>query len=83
MRNFKLKKKKKVRYTWLSPCFPGSSVGKESACNAGDLGSVPRSEDPLKKSTATQSTILAWEIPQTEEPGRLLPMGSQESDMTS
>ena len=61
------------------PSFPGSSVGKESACNAGDLGSVPRSEDPLKKSTAAQSTILAWEIPQTEEPGRLLPMGSQKS----
>ena len=26
---------------WLRHCFPDSSVGKESACNAGDLGSIP------------------------------------------
>ena len=31
---------------------------------------------------ATQSSILAWGIPQTGEPGRLQPMGSQELDMT-
>ena len=29
--------------------FPGSSEGKVSACNAGDLGSILRSEDPLEK----------------------------------
>ena len=34
-------------------------------------------EDPLEKEMATYSSILAWEIPQTEEPGRLQPMGSQ------
>ena len=28
-------------------------------------------EDPLEKEMATHSSILAWEIPQTEEPGRL------------
>ena len=28
-------------------------------------------EDPLEKKTATQSNILAWETPQTEEPGGL------------
>ena len=28
-------------------------------------------EDPLEKETATHSSILAWEIPRTEEPGRL------------
>ena len=28
-------------------------------------------EDPLEKEMATHSTILAWKIPQTEEPGRL------------
>ena len=33
-------------------------------------------EDPLKKELATHSSILAWEIPQTEEPGQLLSMGS-------
>ena len=39
-------------------------------------------EDPLEKEMATHSSILAWEIPWTEEPGRLQSMGSQESDMT-
>ena len=34
-------------------------------------------EDPLEKEMATHSIILAWEIPWTEEPGRLQPMGSQ------
>ena len=32
-------------------------------------------EDPLEKEMATHSSILAWEIPWTEEPGRLLPIG--------
>ena len=39
-------------------------------------------EDPLEKEMATHSSILAWRIPWTEEPGRLLSMGSQESDTT-
>ena len=34
-------------------------------------------EDPLKKEMATHSSILAWEIPWTEEPGGLQSMGSQ------
>ena len=34
-------------------------------------------EDPLEKEMATHSSILAWEIPQTEEPGRVQSMGSQ------
>ena len=34
-------------------------------------------EDPLEKERATHSSILAWEIPWTEEPGRLQLMGSQ------
>ena len=44
---------------------PGSSAGKESPCNA--LGW----EDPLEKGTAAHSSILAWRIPRTEEPGSL------------
>ena len=95
--------------------FPDSSVGKESACSAGNLGSIPvlgisagegigyplrysraslvaqliknlpamweawiRSlgwEDPQEKGKATHSSILAWKIPWTEEPGRLQSMG--------
>ena len=34
-------------------------------------------EDPLEKGMATQSSILAWRIPWTEEPGGLQVMGSQ------
>ena len=37
-------------------------------------------EDTLQKKMATLSSILAWEMPWTEEPGRLQSMGSQESD---
>ena len=98
-------------------CFLGSSAGKESTCNAGNPGSIPRSgrspgegigyplqyswaslvaqmvknlpamcetwvrsldwEDPLEKGMATHSSILAWKIPWTEEPGRLQSMGLQ------
>jgi len=39
-------------------------------------------EVPLEKEMATLSSILAWRIPWTEEPGRLQFTGSQESDMT-
>ena len=37
-------------------------------------------EDPLKKEMATRSSILAWKIPWTEEPGRLQPMQLKELD---
>ena len=62
--------------------FPGGSDGKESACNAGDLGSIPGLEDPLEEGMAIHSSILAWKIPWTEEPGGLQPMGHTESDTT-
>jgi len=39
-------------------------------------------EDPLEKELATHSSILAWEIPWTEESGKLQSMWLQESDMT-
>ena len=39
-------------------------------------------EDPLEVSKATHSSILAWRIPWTEEPGGLQSTSSQESDMT-
>ena len=38
-------------------------------------------EDPLEKEMATHSSILAWRILWTEEPGGLQSMGLQESDM--
>ena len=97
--------------------FPHSSVGKESAYNAGDPGSIPWSgrspgegigypleyswaslvaqtvknlpamwetwirslggEDSLEKGMAAHSSILAWRIPWTEEPGRLQSVRSE------
>ena len=39
-------------------------------------------EDPLEEGMATHSSILAWRIPQTEEPGSYSPQGHKESDMT-
>ena len=102
--------------------FPHSSVGKESACNAGDPGSISGSgrstgegigyplqhswaslvtqlvknppavwetwvrslgwESPLEESMAIHSSILAWRILWTEEPGGLSPWGLKEPDMT-
>ena len=56
--------------------IPCSSIGKESAYSAVGL------EDPLEKELATHSSILAWRISWTEEPGGLQSMGSQESDTT-
>ena len=100
--------------------FPGGSEGKESACNAGDPGSIPglgrslggglgnplqyswaslvaqmvknlpamqelqetqvrslSQEDPLEEGMATHSSIIAWRLPWTGEPGWLQFMGSQ------
>ena len=52
--------------------FPGGSDGKESAW-VRSLGQ----EDPLEEGMAINSSILAWRIPWTEEPGGLQSMGSQ------
>ena len=60
--------------------FPGGSVVKNlPAMQKMKVWSV---EDPLEKKMATQSNILSWEIPWTEEHGRLQSMGLQESEMT-
>ena len=56
--------------------FPGGSDGKESACSA-DLSSILGWEDAPENGKATPSGILAWRIPQTEEPDGLQSMGSQ------
>ena len=57
--------------------FPGGLVGKESACNAGDLGLIPGSGRSLGEGNSNHSSILAWRIPWTEEPGGLQSTGSQ------
>ena len=55
--------------------FTGSSVGKNPPASAGDLLGQ---EDPLEKGKSTHSSVLAWIIPWTEEPGGLKSMGSTE-----
>ena len=49
--------------------FPGGSDSRESACNAGDAGSIPGSARSPGEEMETHSDIPAWEIPWTEEPG--------------
>ena len=75
---------------WVDPCRPlirllllsawaslvAQSVVKNQPANA--VQSLGR-EDPLEKEMATHSSILAWRIPWTEEPGGLQSMESQKS----
>ena len=67
--------------------FPADSAGKNLSANAEDLGltqvgEIPHWEAPLEEKMAIHSSILAWEIPWTEERGGLQSMGSQESGTT-
>ena len=55
----------------------GGSDGKESACNAGNTGSIPESGISAGGGNGYHSSILAWEIPWIEEPGGLQSMVSQ------
>ena len=58
--------------------FPGGSDGKESTCNAGDLGW----EDPWEVGMATHSSILVWRIPMDQGAWQATVHGITESDMT-
>ena len=62
-------------HTWLG--FPGDSVDKESAFNAGDAGSVPGLGRFSGEGMATHSSVLARRIPWTEEPDGLQFTGLQ------
>ena len=64
-------------------CFPGGLYGKKnlSAMWETQVQSLGW-KDPLEKRMATHSSILAWRIPWTEEPGRLQSMGGKKSDTT-
>ena len=57
--------------------FPGGAKVKASACNVGDLGSIPGSGR-----SPGEGNILAWRIPWTEELGGLQSTGGKESDTT-
>ena len=72
--NIKYRNKKHGNYN-LYAVLVGGTDGTESACNAGDPGVQSLGwEDPLKKEMATHSSILAWRIPWTKEPGELQSM---------
>ena len=57
----------------------GASQVKNPPANAGDVVRTLNWEDPPEKEMAPHSSILVWEIPWTEEPGRLQSMGLQKS----
>ena len=65
-------------YIYIYRGFPGGSEVKASACNAGDLSSIPGlGRSPGEGNGNPLSSILAWRIPWTEEPGGLQSTGSQ------
>ena len=64
-------------HIYIGQGFPVGSDSKESAYNVGDPGSIPGSGRSPGKGIATQSSILTWRIPWTEEPGRLQSIGLQ------
>ena len=62
--------------------FPGGSAVKNPLVKQGMWVHSLGQDNPLEKEMATHSSILAWEISWTEEPGGLQSMASQESDTT-
>ena len=61
--------------------FLGGSEVKNLLANAGDAGSIPESGSFPRGGQDNHSSILAWRIPWTEEPGRLRPMRSEKSQI--
>ena len=61
---------------WLRSSLVAQVVESMPAMQETQVQSLGR-EDPLEKEMATHSSILAWRIPLTEEPGGLQSMGSQ------
>ena len=73
----------KVKLLNIVGGFADDSDGKESACNGGDPGSILGSERSPGGGNATHSSILAWKISWTEEPGVATLHGvTKESDTT-
>ena len=57
--------------------FPGDSDGKESTCIQESWLQSLGQENTLEKEMVAHSSILAWEVPWTEEPGGQQSTGSQ------
>ena len=66
-----------LKFTTMSLGFPHSSVGKESACSAGDPGSIPGLGRSPGEGNGNPLQHSAWKIPWVEEPDRLQSMGLQ------
>ena len=62
--------------------FPGGSIVKNPSAVQETWVLSLGQEDPQEKDMATHSSILAWRIPWTEEPGGLQLIGLQKSDIT-
>ena len=71
-----------LTFNTFMPLFPGDSGSEESASMQETQVRSLGQEDPLEKGIATHSSILAWRIPWTEEPGRHSPWGHKDSDIT-
>ena len=63
-----------IQYNWEGD---SGSDGKESDCNTEDPGSIPGSGRSPGEGNGNPTSIPAWRIPWTEEPGELWSMGSQ------
>ena len=70
-----------MQETWVEIQLPRCLSGKLPA-NAVDADSIPGLGRSLGKEMANHSSILAWRIPWTEEPGGVQPMCPKQSDMT-
>ena len=68
---------------WREEGFPGGSDSKSLPAMQKTQVQSLGWEDPLEKGMATHSSILAWRIPLSEEPGGVQSMGSQRVDWTS
>ena len=68
---------RKLFLTKFKMCFPGGSVVKNLPASVGDAGLVPESGRSPGEGKVNCSSILAWKIPWTEEPGGLLFTGSR------
>ena len=71
--------------TFFKLAFPGGASGKEPTFQCRTQGTRVQSlgrEDLREKEVATHTSILAWKVPWTEEPGRYSPWGHKESDTT-
>ena len=76
------KKKKKTFYFVLGGGFPGDSAVKNPLTMQETQVQSLGQEDPLEEGMATHSSIFAWRIPWTEEPGGLQSWGRKEPDTT-